>query len=107
MSWMLLVIAGLLEVGWASVLPATNGLTKLVPTGAFLAMLAASMYLLAKATETIPIGTAYGVWVGIGAVGAALVGIVWKGDPATPVRVACLVLLIVAIVGLKITGSSH
>lgn len=107
MSWILLVVAGLLEVGWASALPATNGLTKPVPTGAFLVMLAASMYLLAKATETIPIGTAYGVWVGIGAVGAAMVGMVWKDDPATPVRIAFLALLIVAIVGLKATGSSH
>lgn len=107
MSWILLVIAGLLEVGWATMLPATEGLSKLVPTAAFLAMLAASMFLLAKATETIPIGTAYGVWVGIGAVGAALVGILWRGDPATPVRVGFLALLIVAIVGLKVTGSSH
>ncbi|WP_117000385.1 DMT family transporter [Desertimonas flava] len=107
MSWILLVVAGLLEVGWASVLPATNGLTKVVPTGAFLVMLAASMVALAKATDTIPIGTAYGVWVGIGAVGAAVVGMVWKGDPATPIRIACLALLIVAIVGLKVTGSSH
>lgn len=107
MSWILLVIAGLLEVGWASMLPATNGLTKPVPTGAFLVMLAASMFALAKAADTIPIGTAYGVWVGIGAVGAAVVGMVWKGDPATPLRIACLALLIVAIVGLKVTGSSH
>lgn len=107
MSWILLVVAGLLEVGWASVLPATNGLTKPVPTGAFLVLLAASMFALAKAADTIPIGTAYGVWVGIGAVGAAVVGMVWKGDPATPIRIACLVLLIVAIVGLKVTGSSH
>ena len=107
MSWILLVVAGLLEVGWASVLPATNGLTKPVPTGALLVLLAASMFALAKAADTIPIGTAYGVWVGIGAVGAAVVGMVWKGDPATPIRIACLVLLIVAIVGLKVTGSSH
>ena len=107
MSWILLVVAGLLEVGWASVLPATNGLTKPVPTGVFLVTLAASMFALAKASESIPIGTAYGVWVGLGAVGAAVVGMVWKGDPATPIRIACLALLIVAIVGLKVTGSSH
>jgi len=104
MAWFVLVAAGLLEVAWASVLPSTEGLTRPVPTAAFLVLLAASMIGLAKATETIPLGTAYGVWVGIGAVGAALVGIAVHGDPATPARVAFLALLIVAIVGLKATG---
>lgn len=101
MPWLLLVIAGLLEVAWASVLPSTNGLTRLGPTAAFLALLAASMYLLARATETIPIGTGYAVWVGIGATGAALVGIVVNGEPATAARLFFLTLLIVSIVGLK------
>jgi quaternary ammonium compound-resistance protein SugE len=104
MPWVLLVVAGLLEVAWASVLPSTEGLSRLVPTVGFLALLGASMYLLAKVTESIPIGTAYGVWVGIGAVGAAVVGIVLHGDPATPARVVFLSLLIVAIVGLKVTA---
>ncbi len=101
MAWVLLVIAGLLEVGWASVLPSTAGLTRVGPTAAFLGLLAASMYLLARATETIPIGTGYAVWVGIGATGAALVGIVIHGEPATAARLFFLALLIVAIVGLK------
>ena len=105
MSWIVLIVAGLLEVAWASALPATEGLTRPLPTVAFLGLLAASMFGLAKATETIPLGTAYGVWVGIGAVGAALVGIIWHGDPATPARVFFLALLIAAIVGLKVTGS--
>ena len=104
MAWFLLVIAGLLEVAWASVLPATGGLTRPVPTAAFASLLAASMYLLAKSTETIPLGTAYGVWVGIGAVGAATVGIALHGDPATPARIAFLMLLVIAIVGLKATS---
>ena len=104
MAWSLLIVAGLLEVAWASTLPATEGLTRPVPTLAFLALLGASMYALAKASETIPIGTAYAVWVGIGAVGAALVGIVVRGDPATPLRVLFLALLIVSIVGLKATS---
>ena len=104
MAWVLLVIAGLLEVGWASLLPATQGLTRLVPTLAFLAVLTGSMLALAQAAQTIPLGTAYGVWVGIGAVGAAVVGIVVHGDPATPARVAFLALLILAIVGLKVTS---
>src|SRR5690606_29238856 len=97
MSWILLVIAGLLEVAWASVMPSTNGLTKPWPTAAFVLLLGASMFLLAKATESIPLGTAYGVWVGIGAVGAAVVGMAAHGDPATPARVAFLTLLVVSI----------
>lgn len=105
MAWVLLIVAGLLEVAWASVLPSTQGLTRLLPSLAFLGLLGASMYLLARATDTIPIGTAYGVWVGIGAVGAAVVGIALHGDAATPARVAFLAMLIVAIVGLKVTGS--
>ena len=104
MHWMLLVAAGLLEVAWASVLPSTAGLTRLGPTAAFVALLALSMLALAKASESIPIGTAYGVWVGIGAVGAAVVGIVRHGDPATAPRLAFLVLLVVAITGLKATS---
>jgi quaternary ammonium compound-resistance protein SugE len=103
--WVLLVVAGLLEVGWAAVLPATHGLTRLLPTLTFLVLLSASMLLLAVAARSIPLGTAYSVWVGIGAVGAAIVGIVWHGDPATPARLLFLSLLIVSIVGLKFTGS--
>ena len=104
MSWILIVVAGVLEVAWASVLPLTNGLSRPLPTAAFLMLLAASMFALAKATESIPIGTGYGVWVGIGAIGAAIVGIAHRGDPATPVRIGFFVLLIVAIVGLKATS---
>lgn len=107
MSWTLLVVAGLLEVAWASTLPATDGLSRPAPTALFLVLLAASMAALAKATEEIPLGTAYGVWVGIGAVGAALVGIALHGDPATPARIGFLVLLVVAVIGLKLTGGAH
>jgi quaternary ammonium compound-resistance protein SugE len=106
MSWLVLIVAGLLEVAWASVLPSTEGLSRPGPTAAFLVLLGASMFGLAKATETIPLGTAYAVWVGIGAVGAAVVGIVAHGDPATPARIGFLVLLIAAIVGLKATGGT-
>lgn len=104
MAWIVLVVAGLLEVAWAAVLPTTEGLTRPVPTMAFGALLAASMFALAKAAETIPIGTAYAVWVGIGAVGAATVGIAVHGDPATPGRVFFLVLLVVAVLGLQATS---
>lgn len=104
MPWILLVVAGLLEVAWASTLPATEGLSRPAPTALFLGLLAASMVALAKASETIPLGTAYGVWVGIGAIGAAAVGIARHGDPATPARLMFLALLAVSIVGLKATS---
>ena len=106
MAWVLLVVAGLLEVAWASILPTTAGLTRPIPTGAFLVILAGSMWGLAKASETIPLGTAYGVWVGVGAVGATVIGIAVHGDPATVPRVGFLLLLVGAIVGLK-TTSGH
>jgi len=101
MAWIVLIIAGLLEVAWASLLPSTEGFTRLVPTLGFLATLAASMVLLARASEAIPVGTAYAVWVGIGAVGAALVGILIRDEPATLARLGFLALLVVSIVGLK------
>jgi quaternary ammonium compound-resistance protein SugE len=104
MSWVLLVVAGLLEVAWAAALPATAGLSRLWPTAVFVAVLGASMLTLAKAAQSIPLGTAYGVWVGIGAVGTAVVGIVVHDDPATPARLLFLTLLVAAIVGLKATS---
>jgi quaternary ammonium compound-resistance protein SugE len=103
-SWVLLVVAGLLEVAWASALPATAGLTRVVPTSAFVVALAGSMLLLARATESIPLGTAYTVWVGIGAVGTSLVTLVAHRQPATAAHVGFLALLVVAILGVKFTG---
>lgn len=105
MSWFILVVAGLLEVAWASVMPETKGLTRPVPTAIFVVLLVASMVLLSIAVRSIPLGTAYAVWVGIGAVGAATVGIVHHGDPATPARLAFLTLLVLSIVGLKVTSA--
>ncbi len=105
MAWLLLVIAGLLEVSWASVLPSTEGLSKPAPTVAFLVLLAGSMYLLAKATETIPLGTAYVVWTGIGAVGAASVGML-RGEPVTALRIVFLAVIVVGIVGLQSTSNA-
>lgn len=103
MSWILLVVAGLFEVVWASLLPATAGLSRPLPTAAFLGALAVSMYGLAKATETIPIGTGYVVWVGIGAIGAAVVGMT-RGDPVSGLRVACLAAIVAGVVGLKVSS---
>lgn len=104
MAWFLLVTAGLLEVVWATLLPATAGFTRPVPSIAFLLTLGGSMLLLARAVQTIPLGTGYAVWVGIGAVGAAIVGIVLHGDPVTPSRMVFLALLVVAILGLKLSS---
>ncbi len=103
LSWIILVIAGLLEVCWAIGLKYTDGFTKLWPSVFTLVTLAGSMLLLAKATQTLPIGTAYGVWVGIGALGAALLGIFLFNESANPTRLFFLALLLVAIIGLKMT----
>ncbi len=104
MPWILLIIAGLLEAGWAIGLKQTEGFTKLVPSVLTISGIVASMFLLAIAARTIPIGTAYAVWVGIGTFGAIVLGITFLGDPANAGRIFFLVLLMVAIVGLKITA---
>jgi quaternary ammonium compound-resistance protein SugE len=103
-SWILLVIAGLLEVSWAIGLKYTEGFTRLWPSAFTIAALALSMILLAKAAQTIPIGTAYAVWVGIGALGAAVLGILLFQESASPSRLFFLALLLVAILGLKLTA---
>lgn len=103
-AWVLLVIAGLLEVCWAIGLKYTEGFTRLGPSIFTLITLAGSMYLLAKASQTLPIGTAYGIWVGIGALGAAVLGIVLFQESASPSRIFFLSLLLVSIIGLKVTS---
>ena len=103
-SWILLLVAGVLEVVWAVAMKLSAGFTRPGPTVAFVVALAISMVLLSVATRSIPIGTAYAVWVGIGAAGAALLGIVLLGEPPTLGRLFFLGLLIVAIVGLKLTS---
>lgn len=105
-SWILLGIAGLLEMCWAIGLKYTDGFTKLGPSIFTLVTLAGSMFLLAKASQVLPIGTAYGVWVGIGALGAALLGIVLFKESANPMRIFFLGLLLVSIIGLKLTSKS-
>ena len=105
MPWLLLVVAGLLEVGWSVGLKYTNGFTRLVPSIFTVVMLVASVGLLSLAARTLPIGTAYAVWVGIGALGAAILGVVLFGEPLTGARVFFLALLFVAIIGLKATSA--
>ncbi|MFT2719637.1 quaternary ammonium compound efflux SMR transporter SugE [Deinococcus sp. A31D244] len=104
MAWTLLFLAGLLEVGWAIGLKYTEGFTRPLPTVLTVASMIASMTLLGLATKTLPIGTAYGVWVGIGAVGAGILGIVLLGESASPARLAFMALMVVAIIGLKVTS---
>ncbi|MFS4461061.1 quaternary ammonium compound efflux SMR transporter SugE [Bdellovibrio sp. HCB2-146] len=103
-AWFTLIIAGLLEVAWAIGLKYTDGFTKLVPSVLTLIALAASMFLLARAAQTLPIGTAYGVWVGIGALGAAILGIFLFKEPASLPRLFFLGMLLVSIIGLKVTS---
>ncbi|MFE9169571.1 quaternary ammonium compound efflux SMR transporter SugE [Streptomyces kebangsaanensis] len=104
MAWVLLVVAGLLEVGWAIGMKYTDGFTRLVPSVLTGAGIVASMVLLSYAARSLPIGTAYGVWVGIGAGGAAVVGMLVLGEPATAARIFFVCLLLVAVVGLKMTS---
>lgn len=104
-SWLILIAAGLLEVCWASSLKATAGFTRLWPTLFFLGTLSASMYLLALATRSLPVGTAYAVWVGIGAAGTAIAALFLHGETMTLGRGCFLALLIVSIVGLKLTSA--
>ena len=104
MAWILLVLAGLLETGWAIGLKYSNGFTKFWPSVLTILGLVLSMVLLAIAARTLPIGTAYAVWVGIGAAGAAVLGILLLGEPVTTARLFFLALLLAAIVGLKATS---
>jgi len=102
MNWVFLGIAGLLEIAWAIGLKYTEGWTKLVPSIITAILLITSFYFLSLAVKTLPIGTAYAVWTGIGTVGTAIVGILLFDEPATAVRVGCLALIVSGIVGLKL-----
>jgi quaternary ammonium compound-resistance protein SugE len=106
MAWVLLIIAGLLEVCWAIGLKYTDGFTRPVPTVLTVLAIIASMVLLSLAARSLPIGTAYAVWVGIGALGAAILGIVLFKEPATAARLFFLALLLTSIIGLKLTAGS-
>ena len=104
MVWCVLVIAGLLEVVWSLGLRYTQGFTRLLPSVGTGLAIVVSIVLLAHVARTVPIGTAYAVWVGIGALGAAIGGIVLFGEPISPVRIALLLTLVGSIAGLKLTG---
>jgi quaternary ammonium compound-resistance protein SugE len=104
MTWVILFIAGVFEVAWAVGLKYTDGFTRLWPTVATAVALLASMSLLGIALRTLPLGTAYAVWTGIGSVGTAILGIMLFREPATAMRLACIALIVLGIVGLKIAG---
>lgn len=101
MSWLLLFFAGLFEVGWAIGLKYSEGFTKLWPSVGTLAAMAVSIFLLAVAMRDLPVGTAYAVWTGIGAIGTVIMGIIVFGEPATVGRILCLALILCGIIGLK------
>jgi quaternary ammonium compound-resistance protein SugE len=102
MAWLLLFIAGLLEIGWAVGLKYTEGFTRLVPSVLTLLCMIASIAMLGLALKTLPMGTAYAIWTGIGAVGTAILGIMLFGDPAGVARIACIGLIVAGIIGLKL-----
>lgn len=103
-AWMLLAVAGLLEVGWAVGMKATAGFTRPLPTAIVVAVALASFWLLGLAMKTLPVGTAYAVWVGIGAAGAALFGMLLYGEPASVARIVCVLLIVAGVVGLRLFG---
>ena len=107
MAWVWLTVAGLLEVVWAVGLKYTDGFTRLWPSAITIAAMVASVYCLAVALRTIPVGTGYAVWTGIGAAGVAILGMILFGEPATIARFFFLALIVAGIVGLKLSGGTH
>jgi quaternary ammonium compound-resistance protein SugE len=102
MTWIILILAGLLEVTWAVGLKYTEGFTRLVPTALTLAAMAGSVGLLGLALRTLPLGTAYAIWTGIGTVGTVIFGIVVLNEPASAVRLGCIAMIVAGILGLKL-----
>ncbi len=104
MSWIFLFFAGLFEIGWAIGLKYTEGFSKPLPTLLTVASMIVSLGLLGLALKTLPVGTAYAVWTGIGTVGTAMLGIWLLGEPTTAIRLACIGLIVAGIVGLKLAA---
>lgn len=105
MAWFYLALAGLFEVGWAIGLKYTEGFTRLIPTLLTATSMVASVLLLGLALKSLPVGTGYAVWTGIGTVGTALLGIILLGEPASAIRLACIGLIVAGIAGLKFAAS--
>jgi quaternary ammonium compound-resistance protein SugE len=102
MSWMLLIVAGLLEVAWAATMKSTDGFTRLVPSLVTLGLMGVSFYLLGLAMRELPTSSSYAVWVGIGAVGTALVGIFFLGESRSALRLVSIVLIVLGVIGLRL-----
>ena len=105
-GWLALVAAGLFEVAWALGLKYSDGLTRFWPTAATMIAIALSFGLMAIALRSLPFGTAYAVWTGIGAVGTAILGMAVLGDSAAPMRMLCIVLILAGVIGLKLVSGS-
>lgn len=103
MPWIWLLIAGVLEIAWAVGLKYTDGFSKLWPSVGTVLLMLASFWCLAQAVRVLPLGTSYAIWTGIGAVGTAIAGIILFKEPATAARLACMVLVVAGIAGLKLT----
>lgn len=103
MAWLYLLVAGLLEVGWAIGLKYTDGFTRLWPTVGTVISMILSVGFLGLALKTLPVGTGYAVWTGIGTVGTVILGIALLGEPATVMRLACVGLIVAGIIGLKLS----
>ena len=107
MAWIFLLLAGLFEIVWAFLMKASEGFTKPWPTIGTIGFMIISFGLLSISMKTLPLGTAYVIWTGIGAVGAASVGIFLYGEPATALRIVCILLIVSGIVGLKLFSGAH
>jgi quaternary ammonium compound-resistance protein SugE len=105
MAWVFLFFAGLFEVGWAMGLKQTEGFTRLVPSLLTVASMIVSLGLLGLALKTLPLGTAYAIWTGIGTAGTVIVGIIIYGEPADALRLGCVALIVTGVVGLKLVSS--
>ncbi len=106
MAWFMLILAGLLEIGWAVGLKFSDGFTRLAPSVATVLAMAGSLALLGVALRTLPLGTAYAVWTGIGAVGTVAFGVLLFDEPASVARLVCAGLIVAGIVGLRLTATS-
>ena len=104
MAWLVLLVAGVLEIGWALGLKYTEGFTRLWPTLGTVACMVASLLLLGVALRTLPLGTAYAIWTGIGTVGTAVLGILLFDEAPDAIRLGCIALIVAAIIGLKLVS---
>lgn len=107
MAWGLVILAGLFETGFALSLKASEGFTRLVPSLLFIVFSVASFLLLTAGLRTLPVGSAYAVWTGIGAVGTAIAGMVWLGESTEVIKLISIVLIVAGVVGLQLSGSGH